>query len=198
MKKQIEKYLKNKAFWLLTLIMLVACEISMPNEQKKYQVENWNVFTSSIYNYTLEYPSDWQAREYLDGLKGNKDIIATIIPPTAFTAAVTIKQIQNENLSVEDVADWGEELITSRFEFSAYELQELEAIELANGQKALTRTYLTSIDKPISSRYMDVYIAREHDGLIIRFGVVENKYDSVKEIFEHMLESIIFINPNEA
>ena len=190
------KRLKRKLIWSIILTILVACEISAPNEQEKSQLERWKVFTSSAYGYSLEYPMDWQAREYLDGLKGNKDIIATIILSTPFTAAITIKRIQIENPEVEDIADWGEELITSRF--SSYELQELESIELANGQKALARIYLPGIDKPINSKFIDVYIARESDGLIIRLEAIENKYDSVNEVFEHVINSITFMSPNEA
>lgn len=183
----------RRFIWLLLLLMLVACAISPADEQANNQVENWHVFTSSTYDFTLEYPANWQAQEYLDGSKGDSNVIATIIPPTPFTAAITIKRVEMENPTVEDVADWGEELITRRFASTAYEVYELESIELANGESALTRTYLTAIDKPVSSRYTEIYIAREHDGLMIQMGAVENKYDSVEAVFEHLIESFTLI-----
>ncbi|MBK8904363.1 MAG: hypothetical protein IPM53_24505 [Anaerolineaceae bacterium] len=183
----------RRFIWLLLLSMLIACAVSPTDEQANNQVENWRVFTSSTYGFTLHYPANWQAQEYLDGSKGDRNVIATIIPPTPFTAAITIKRDEMENPTVEDVADWGEELITRRFASTAYEVYELESIELANGESALTRTYLTAIDKPVSSRYTEIYIAREHDGLMIQMGAVENKYDSVEAVFEHLIESFTLI-----
>jgi hypothetical protein len=183
----------RRFIWLLLLLMLIACAVSPTDEQENNQVDNWHVFTSSTYGFTLEYPANWQAQEHLNGFKGERAVIATVIPPTPFTAAITIERVEIENPTVEDVAGWGEELITSRFESTAYEMYELESIELTNGESALTRTYLTAIDKPVSSRYTEIYIAREHDGLMIQMGTVEGKYDSVKAVFEHLIESFTLI-----
>lgn len=122
---RFNKYPKRQFIWLVLVMTLIGCEVSIPNEQATSQLERWEVFTSSTYNYTLEYPAGWQAREYLDGLKGEKDIVATIIPPTPLTAVITIEHIQIENLEVEDLADLGKEFITNRYASS--ELRELDA-----------------------------------------------------------------------
>lgn len=183
----------RRFIWLLLLLMLVACAISPADEQENNQVENWHVFTSSTYDFTLEYPANWQAQEYLDGSKGDRNVIATIIPPTPFTAAITVKRVEMENPTVEDVADWGEQLITSRFESTAYELHQLESTELASGKSALTRTYIAGTDKLVSSMFTEIYVARERDGLIIRLEALENKYDSVEAVFEHLIESFTLI-----
>lgn len=183
----------RRFIWSLLLLMLIACTVSPADEQENYQVDNWHVFTSSTYDFTLEYPANWQAQEHLNGFKGERAVIASVIPPTPFTAAITIERVEIENPTVEEVASWGEELITSRFESTAYEMYELESIELANGEKALTRTYIAGTDKPVSSRYTEIYIAREHDGLMIQMGAVENKYDYVEAVFEHLIESFTLI-----
>jgi len=158
-----------------------------------YLSGTWIFSESSRYGFEIAYPAKWTSDQYIGGYKNNDEVIFVISNPFPYDSSfygVWISRQEVDNPTPEDVAAWGESLLINRGEKletrgeRGYELINFEPATI-NGQLVFTRIYL--IGGNLKSK--DVYIAREHDMIILSLRTTPKHFDVLVRDFDRMVES---------
>lgn len=169
---------------LVTIALVSGCE-SKPSLTSDIENE-WRTLTSSSNGFSINYPPTWTGLELPNGNHGDLEVVAMLISPSNIFPGVLIARKEVLGLTVQDVAKWGENRITTKY--SQYQLDELQDLKL-NEQTLLTRTYITDANTSLTVKSKDVYIARGKDGIILTLRSKESEYEDAVKIFDAIVKS---------
>lgn len=148
----------------------------------------WKTLTHEQYGFTIDYPSQWVARQY--GEHGHKgaDEIKLIIHRSWLSFQITLRRKEFSNPTLEDAVAWGDAMSShlrgglDEQGDPAYEEMWEDNIQ---GHPVVRRRY-----KYRSTMYEDVYIARRNDLIIIRLQSEEHDFYNHLPDFERIVSSL--------
>jgi len=149
----------------------------------------WDTYTSEHHGFSIMYPAHWHKRsEYTQGDKNLVDLNADftnsdglILPPT-ITIEIHHRTIPDGTL--EDIADWGLEIIAATG--GAKRISPVADDQIGvNNYPALTQIY----DRSVSSRVKHVYVISGDDAYVLLLSTSPRKWEEASEIFDRMLAS---------
>lgn len=153
-------------------------------------------FQSSLYPISILYPEEWNARDTVNGYHNDKDAIFVINTMFHDYPFVEGFRKEMEAATLNDVADWGEQLTRARlFSQKTYKEIELRKIKL-NGRTVLLRVLNYNILTSIKCK--QVYLLDGSHAYIVDLCVDEtNDTPQIQDVFNKMIESIQVGNPSK-
>lgn len=146
---------------------------------------DWSTHTSEAYCYSFQYPGWWDL--YTSGDEGwhgqvrpNQRAMLLEKPKPYLLGQIyfTIDQIPMENPTLEDVATWSLNDISENEAFS-----DLNPY-IINEKPALIRFFSSN-----QSETTETYIARKHDGLVLRMSTKEGYHEEALNTFQKIVDS---------
>lgn len=149
--------------------------------------EEWEVFSSTVFNYSLEYPRYWLTFEYLNGNRGVEEIIAEMGNPPLFQPSIAIYQQDPNTQNLMNATEFSKQRLEAIS--LSYELGNLETKYLEDGNELIVQQ-LTFSNGPTFQGYV-VVLPREEGNLIFILQTLSLSYDEATEIvFERIINSI--------
>ncbi len=150
-------------------------------------IGSWKTTTHDQFNFSVEHPSKWVAHRYGEkGWRSEEDLVMKLemgLAP-AFNGVWIMVQ-ENENPSVEDVANWGDEYLNEARQKNRLYYEEISLREeQIQGVPILRRVY-----KFGSLTNEDVYIARANDMIIIKLRTSQDRYEDYAPDFDRLVKS---------
>jgi hypothetical protein len=182
----------NVPWWLFLIFfgawLLVFCFLS-GSWRYFYTAEGWKTITHDQYHFSVEYPAKWATIVHGEsGHRGVDEIKLYIYRTYLENFSIRVYQIDAENPSIEEVADWGENRINRinrNEERAAFILREIKFSDyMIDENKALVRRYGNE-----GRIYEDVYIARPNDMIIIQLYTEADDYDRYIGDFYRIVDS---------
>lgn len=170
--------------WLFMASIVLGVRLSVDENES-----DWAMITHKTYEFSLEYPTKWQAKTYgEDGFKGDKEFKLWIYRSLLDPFRVEVRYRAMESPALQDVITWSNERIERYKKVKnggSRDYTELRMFEDMIGDQSVVRRIYTMSGLQIE----EVYIARRHDMIIIALRTPESQFDSYKDEFERILNS---------
>ena len=150
----------------------------------------WVPITNDLYNFSISYPSVWEAEAYGEqGFRGASLIKLQIFDTLLGNFRVFVSQQDAQSPSIQRVAEWGAERMKERSEILAQRgeivLEEIDLWEDSiQGQPVLRRRYGNE-----QFMFEDVYFARKSDMIIITLQSDASDFESYLDDFNRIVAS---------
>lgn len=150
---------------------------------------DWRTYTSKQHGFSIDYPAHWHKRgEYENGRKNLNDLNVDFIDGDALliptTVAIRIHHRTIQNGTLDDVVDWGQEIIS--ITGGARSVSPLMDDYIGIDKYPV---YSQLYEKNQSSWGKNVYLISGDDAYILQLRTSKRKWDMAEEVFDRMLES---------
>lgn len=175
----------GSALLVLSTLVATGCTEFLENGR-------WRTFSSPTIGYfSTEYPAWWKSERFVNGYRGDADVVALFFPPAPqLFPVVRIVRKSVDAPTVDDTVSWGLE----RFQaLNADASDQFEVLPPENitvdGAETMSREFIMDTETPLPLKRKDVYIARREDMLIITLISTLDGYEEALPLFDHMIDS---------
>ncbi len=145
---------------------------------------------SEIGEYEILYPSEWKLIDTSSGNRGDKTVITNIDESFFLQTKVRVRKKFFATNDLFLVEDWGRVIsndIGSRKELSSIDLP-------IHGKNAILVDYIQERYSIFGNHHCyDLFLINNSDGYIFTFCTSESRWESIKNIFKEMINSITLL-----
>lgn len=176
----------------IACILLILSALAATGCTELLENARWRTFSSPTIGYfSMEYPAWWKSERFVNGYRGDDDVVALLFPPAPqLFPVVRIVRKPVPSPTVDDTVSWGLERFQALNDDASdqFEILPLENITV-DGAEAMSREFIMDTETLLPLKRKDVYIARDEDMLIVTLISTLNGYEDALPLFEHMIDS---------
>jgi serine/threonine-protein kinase len=167
--------------------------------QANSTTESSLTYENPIYGIRIQYPSDWEKLEFIQGRSGFNVIVILRSPPenTSDTKlenlVIQIGNLPSENVSLGEVVSMN--INSLKQSLIDFELNESTTITIDGGNPAHKIVYTEREENNELSKVMQVLMIKSDKIYLITYIAEQRKYDSYLPTIQNMIDSFEFITP---
>lgn len=170
------------------LFILWALWILNFNISPKLITNDYVHYENPAYCFELNYPSRWRVDSYGEQGYRGYEYERTAIYASGFSMYdVSIEQKPFLNPCIIDLEKWSKEELLGGNQSYQTNLEEI----VINGQIVGSKIFTSTTTR---SKWREIYIPRQADGLVIRLFATKNNFEEGNRIFEEVLASFTYDN----
>lgn len=143
-------------------------------------------YENPSYCFGLDYPARWRIDSYGErGNRGDKYERTNLYSSSFARYVISVEQKTFNSPSISDVAQWSRDELFGNTPSNMTPVDEI----VVNNQIAGSRIFTSARTE---SKWREVYIPRQADGLVLRLLTTKNNFEEGNRIFEEVLASFTY------